>query len=311
MSLSLTRPGNPTLIIPHRCVPHATLQASRLHHTAPHPRTCAPSATSLPPASRPSWPPCSGSCGAASPLTTYLCAFIPPLLCDPAGITPAAHRAASSHARPLSPIVAPCLAPALAALLGQLRGSFPPVEACLAADKEGCSGQRQSNAGAGGSSAAAALGPVQQLTGASGSGVLSLVQRPRLLVCGAEGSGQSHLAPGLLHALEGLPIHSVSLPSLLADAGARWVRCEVVAGTCWENGEGSTCRGKEQPEHNGRWYFRAAPFTNTHGLLARTAFPELLPARTPTVFLARHCPFQFSRASPLTPLHPYFCPSAK
>jgi len=57
--------------------------------------------------------------------------------------------------------------------------------------------------------------------GGGGPSALCLVQRPRLLICGAEGAGQSHLAPALLHALEGLPIHAIGLPSLLADAGAR------------------------------------------------------------------------------------------
>ena len=140
------------------------------------------------------------------------------------GITPAAHRAAAAHARPLSALVAPCLAPALAAALGALRRSFPPAEACLTADREGCGGI----AGGGGGSAAAAAssllsgGKVGGGPGAAGTaGPLSLVQRPRLLICGQEGAGQSHFAPALLHALEGLPVHAIGLPSLLADAGAR------------------------------------------------------------------------------------------
>jgi hypothetical protein len=135
-----------------------------------------------------------------------------------AGITPAAHRAASSHARPLAPVVAPCLAPALAQLLGQLRGSFPPVEACLAADKEGCAGQ---DGGGGAAAASAAARLAGAAKGGGGDGPLCLVQRPRMLICGAEGAGQSHLAPALLHTLEGLPIHAIGLPSLLSDAGAR------------------------------------------------------------------------------------------
>jgi len=49
------------------------------------------------------------------------------------------------------------------------------------------------------------------------------VQRPRLLICGEEGSGQSHLGPALLYALEGLPVHALGLPSLLSDASARSV----------------------------------------------------------------------------------------
>ena len=49
------------------------------------------------------------------------------------------------------------------------------------------------------------------------------VQRPRLLICGEEGAGQSHLGPALLYALEGLPVHALGLPSLLSDASARSV----------------------------------------------------------------------------------------
>ena len=49
------------------------------------------------------------------------------------------------------------------------------------------------------------------------------VQRPRLLICGEEGSGQSHLGPALLYALEGLPVHALGLPSLLSNASARSV----------------------------------------------------------------------------------------
>lgn len=49
-------------------------------------------------------------------------------------------------------------------------------------------------------------------------------QRPRMLLCGADGSGQSHLGPAVLYALEGLPVHAVGLPSLLSDASARCAR---------------------------------------------------------------------------------------
>jgi hypothetical protein len=47
------------------------------------------------------------------------------------------------------------------------------------------------------------------------------VLQPRVLVSGAEGSGQDHLVPALLQALEGLPVHSIGLPALLSDASAR------------------------------------------------------------------------------------------
>ena len=42
-----------------------------------------------------------------------------------------------------------------------------------------------------------------------------------MLICGPEGAGQAHLAPALLYALEGLPVHAIGLPALLSDASAR------------------------------------------------------------------------------------------
>ena len=44
----------------------------------------------------------------------------------------------------------------------------------------------------------------------------TLVTRPRLLLCGPEEAGQSHLAPALIHALEGppSPLDWPTIPSL-------------------------------------------------------------------------------------------------
>ena len=58
------------------------------------------------------------------------------------------------------------------------------------------------------------------------------VQRPRLLICGEEGSGQSHLGPALLYALEGLPVHALGLPSLLSDASARSILFLITNSVC-------------------------------------------------------------------------------
>ncbi|CAN8073518.1 unnamed protein product [Agarophyton chilense] len=44
--------------------------------------------------------------------------------------------------------------------------------------------------------------------------------RPRLLICGQQGLGQSELGPALLHHCEGCPVHAIDYPSLQAD-GAR------------------------------------------------------------------------------------------
>ncbi|PRW59558.1 ATPase family AAA domain-containing-like isoform X1 [Chlorella sorokiniana] len=135
-------------------------------------------------------------------------------------ITPASHRSAVAHARPLPPLVAPVLLDHLQRVLAQLQANFPAAAACL---RSGFGGGRNPAAGFG------ALAD-DVLEGGSGSssgtyswaGGASLgVQRPRLLVCGPEGTGQAHLGPAILYALEGLPVHAIGLPSLLSDAGAR------------------------------------------------------------------------------------------
>lgn len=117
-------------------------------------------------------------------------------------ITPASHRSAASPGRPLAPVVGSALSGHLQAALSQLQRVFPPAAACL-----------RDGAGArpGGTAVPRALG---------GLAALSL-QRPRLLIAGAPGCGQAHLGPALLYALEGLQTHSIGLPSLLSDVGAR------------------------------------------------------------------------------------------
>ncbi|KAL0036308.1 hypothetical protein WJX77_001773 [Trebouxia sp. C0004] len=144
-------------------------------------------------------------------------------------ITPSSHRSAVAHARPLPAVVMPCLGAPLATILGHLKTVFPPAAACLAA-------QGASN-GPTGSSAPSGSPDLMweddeeedqdelELGGAGAPLLCPLpfqqVQRPRLLICGEEGSGQSHLGPALLYALEGLPVHALGLPSLLSDASAR------------------------------------------------------------------------------------------
>lgn len=122
--------------------------------------------------------------------------------------------------RPLPPLVAPVLLDHLQRVLAQLQAGFPAAAACL-----------RSGFG-GGCNPAAGFGALEDDTldagAGSGGGTFSWaggaslgVQRPRLLVCGPEGTGQAHLGPAILYALEGLPVHAIGLPSLLSDAGAR------------------------------------------------------------------------------------------
>lgn len=50
---------------------------------------------------------------------------------------------------------------------------------------------------------------------------IPLVYRPRLLLCGGEGTGLDHRGPAALHELEKFPVHSLGFPSLLSDPSAK------------------------------------------------------------------------------------------
>ncbi|XP_072965752.1 ATPase family AAA domain-containing protein At1g05910 isoform X1 [Typha angustifolia] len=108
-------------------------------------------------------------------------------------ITPAAHRGAVVHSRPLSPIVAPCLQRHLGRIMEHLSDIFP----CLSSLDLG------------------------KLSVFSYGSSLPLVYRPRLLICGDETAGLDNLGPAVLHELEKFPVHSLGLPSLLSDPSAK------------------------------------------------------------------------------------------
>ncbi|XP_050373104.1 ATPase family AAA domain-containing protein At1g05910 [Argentina anserina] len=109
-------------------------------------------------------------------------------------ITPAAHRGAVVHSRPLSSVVAPCLQRHLQRAMNYICDIFPPI---------GVSPE------------------LSKLSLLSCGSAIPLVYRPRLLLCGGEGSGLDHLGPAILHELEKFPVHSLGLPSLLSDPSAK------------------------------------------------------------------------------------------
>ncbi|XP_048332650.2 ATPase family AAA domain-containing protein At1g05910 isoform X2 [Ziziphus jujuba] len=109
-------------------------------------------------------------------------------------ITPAAHRGAVVHSRPLSLVVAPCLQRHLREAMKYISDIFPP----LAVSSE-----------------------LTKLSMLSYGSAIPLVYRPRLLLCGGEGSGLDHLGPAILHELEKFPVHSLGLSSLLSDPSAK------------------------------------------------------------------------------------------
>ncbi|CAL5230062.1 g13513 [Coccomyxa viridis] len=138
-------------------------------------------------------------------------------------ITPASHRSAAAHARPLPGALAPLLQTQLDLVLEKLCTAFPPARACLEAAADG-SGSVQLQKMAAFRGRIEGLAAIRDEHDADLTAELAEdggVARPRVLVSGSEGFGQDHLAPALLHALEGLPVHSIGLPALLSDASAR------------------------------------------------------------------------------------------
>jgi SpoVK/Ycf46/Vps4 family AAA+-type ATPase len=122
-------------------------------------------------------------------------------------IKPAAHRAAASHAHPLSLSIAPLLQHSLAALEKHAHLSLPMVvfepsgEAnAPGKHRSGSSLRLQLGGGLGGkedeAAVMAALASISNPT----------AQRPRLLLAARSKSGLTHVAPALLHALEVLNV---------------------------------------------------------------------------------------------------------
>jgi SpoVK/Ycf46/Vps4 family AAA+-type ATPase len=152
-------------------------------------------------------------------------------------ITPASHRSAQAHARPLGALRQHLLGPALEKTLDYVRRAFPPAAMAHEASKATAAG------GAVGGAAFAfdlddadssdddelldVLGlekPSGSRGKSSGAAALEFVncplaRQPRLLVAGEPGFGQAPLAAALLHELEAFPVHAIGLPSLLADGG--------------------------------------------------------------------------------------------
>lgn len=109
-------------------------------------------------------------------------------------ITPAAHRGSIVQSRPLSSVVMPCLLRHLQKAMTTISDIFP---------------------------AASLPREVTKLSLLSYGSAIPLVYRPRLLLCGVEGTGLDHLGPAILHEMEKFPVHSIGLPSLLSDPGAK------------------------------------------------------------------------------------------
>ncbi|MCO5614648.1 hypothetical protein L7F22_068932 [Adiantum nelumboides] len=121
-------------------------------------------------------------------------------------ITPAAQRGTLVQSMPLSSIVSPCLQRQLTNIMDNIARIFPMNK------KEGKSKFPAD------SEDADQLAAFSTLRYGSS---FPFVYRPRLMICGKEAAGMEHIGPAVLHELEKFPIHSISLPSLLADMSSR------------------------------------------------------------------------------------------
>ncbi|CAN8025937.1 unnamed protein product [Ixodes persulcatus] len=149
-------------------------------------------------------------------------------------IVPAAQRCAATPARPLSLTVRPLLCAQVERALAHLKTSFAtglrksPIamvtdgdhtdDGSVFSDDEATSRESGSLLGVDPSSmdasGATKLIPSVRSRFAGGAAVS---HRPRLLICGRGGLGQTtHMAPAVLHLLEHLPLHRMDLPSLHA-----------------------------------------------------------------------------------------------
>uniref|UniRef100_A0A9J8AW52 ATPase family AAA domain-containing protein 2 n=1 Tax=Cyprinus carpio carpio TaxID=630221 RepID=A0A9J8AW52_CYPCA len=133
-------------------------------------------------------------------------------------IVPASRRAVASPAKALTPVIEPLLSSALNNTMEMLQRLFPHVEQGLkkkrvAGKKKNCfyHSSPSSNTGPAASALHLNRSALHQPTSF----------RPRLLLCGTSGSGQtSHLAPAILHALEKFTVYTLDVAVLYGVSSA-------------------------------------------------------------------------------------------
>jgi SpoVK/Ycf46/Vps4 family AAA+-type ATPase len=144
-------------------------------------------------------------------------------------VVPASHRSARTYARPVPPRLACLLNAPLSECIGVLTRVFPqgltPSSVAHAGDGNFGGDSDWSDDDHAGQDEAwdidISRAGKQRVIHGGGAAIDRPVLRPRLLVCGRGGLGQTQLGPALLQFLEGCPVHAIDLPSLFSDGGAR------------------------------------------------------------------------------------------
>uniref|UniRef100_A0A673J392 ATPase family AAA domain-containing protein 2 n=1 Tax=Sinocyclocheilus rhinocerous TaxID=307959 RepID=A0A673J392_9TELE len=144
-------------------------------------------------------------------------------------IVPASRRAVASPAKALTPVIEPLLSSALNNAMEMLQRLFPHVEQSLKKKRDGVSGILDLLQSEDEGSSVCITNKSQKNTGLAASALhlnRSALQqptsfRPRLLLCGTSGSGQtSHLAPAILHALEKFTVYTLDVAVLYGVSSA-------------------------------------------------------------------------------------------
>ena len=112
-------------------------------------------------------------------------------------LSPASHRGSITQARPLPPHLRPLRSDSLSSILRGLTVQFPLYKFREPGDQTGSV------------ALADATDPAE---------TLPQTHRPRLLIAGASGLGQRHVAGAVIHALEGFPTFTLDMAALLADS---------------------------------------------------------------------------------------------
>ncbi|PXF45293.1 ATPase family AAA domain-containing protein 2 [Gracilariopsis chorda] len=148
-------------------------------------------------------------------------------------IIPASHRSARTYARPISERLRAILSHPLQSCIYTLQRIFAPglssqangTKSSLLADADGDVSSSSDEEGDILNIEALqdkiAIAGKERSSSARSTLTRYHILRPRLLICGQQGLGQSELGPALLHHCEGCPVHAIDYPSLQSDGGAR------------------------------------------------------------------------------------------
>uniref|UniRef100_H2YAJ4 Bromo domain-containing protein n=1 Tax=Ciona savignyi TaxID=51511 RepID=H2YAJ4_CIOSA len=138
-------------------------------------------------------------------------------------IVPTAQRSHPTPAYPLSPSMVPLLQATLIRSIAQLARVFPITLSTFLGEipnpDENADSDSDDDDEADSLQNATSLPPngLSTLTSNAQSYRESVIHRPRLMICGADKAGHTtHLAPAILHDIEGLPLHLINIASLFS-----------------------------------------------------------------------------------------------